>query len=72
MVLNKHKEILMINDTELDEFYEDAEMSFGDVFAIVKGKMANKIPVSTAKEEFLEDVIEDAVDLFGYDFVFGK
>ena len=56
----------------LDEYYLDQQLTFGDVFAIVKGKMANKLPMTTAKEEFLEDVIEDAVDLFGYDFVFGK
>lgn len=57
----------MMNDTKFDEFYEDAEMSFGDVFAIVKGKMANKIPMTTAKEELMKKLIEEWVDIFGYD-----
>lgn len=61
-----------MDDTTFDEFYLDQQLTFGDVFAIVKGKMANKLPMTTAKEEFLEDVIEDAVDLFGYSFVFGE
>lgn len=61
-----------MNDTTLDEYCLDQQLTFGDVFAIVKGKMANKIPMTTAKEEFLEDVISDAVELFGYDFVFNK
>ena len=61
-----------MNDTTLDEHYLDQQLTFGDVFAIVKGKMANKIPMTTAKEEWCEDIIEDAVDLFGYDFVFSE
>ena len=43
---------------------------FDEVFAAVKYKILNKIPMSTAKEKFVEDIIKDAVDSFGYDFIF--
>lgn len=56
-----------MNDTTLDEYYLDQQLTFGDVFAIVKGKMANKIPMTTAKENVMEDFINDWVDIFGYD-----
>ena len=51
----------------LDEHYLDQQLTFGDVFAIVKGKMANKLPMMTAKEEMMEDFINDWAELFGYD-----
>lgn len=57
----------MGNDTQLDNYYEDAEMSFTDVFAIVKGKMVNKLPMTTAKEELMKELIEEWVGHFGYD-----
>lgn len=43
---------------------------FDEVFAAVKYKVLNKMPMSTNKEKFVEDVIKDAVDAFGYDFIF--
>ena len=45
---------------------------FDEVFAAVKYKILNKLPRSTSKEEFVEDIINDAVGSFGYDFVFGS
>lgn len=42
-----------------------------DVLAVVKYKIINKVPMMSAREEFVEDVIKDAVELFGYDFIFG-
>lgn len=46
--------------------------SFTEVFAVVKYKIEHKIPMMTAKEEWCEDIINDAVELFGYDFVFSE
>ena len=43
---------------------------FDEVFAAVKYKIINKLPISTDKEEFVERIIMDAVDAFGYDFIF--
>lgn len=42
-----------------------------DVLAVVKYKIINKAPMMTAREEFVEQMIMDAVDIFGYDFIFG-
>lgn len=56
-------EITMDND----EHYMDAEISFANVFAIVKGKMANKLPMTTEKEELMKELIEEWVGHFGYD-----
>lgn len=56
-----------MGDTTLDEYYLDQQLTFGDVFAIVKGKMANKLPMTTAKEEMMEDFINDWAELFGYE-----
>lgn len=44
--------------------------SFDEVFVAVKYKILNKIPMLTAKEKLVEQMIMDAVDAFGYDFVF--
>lgn len=46
--------------------------SFDEVFVAVKYKIINKIPMSTAKEEFVERMIMNAVDAFGYDFIYSK
>ena len=43
-----------------------------DVLAAVKYKIINKIPMSTEKEKFVERMIMDAVDAFGYDFIFSE
>lgn len=45
--------------------------TFEEVLAAVKYDIVNKYPIITAKEEFVEDVINDAVELFGYDFIYG-
>lgn len=46
--------------------------SFDEVFVTVKYKILNKIPMLTDKEKLVEQIIMDAVDAFGYDFVFTK
>lgn len=43
-----------------------------DVLAAVKYKIINKVPMSTEKEKFVYQMIMDAVDAFGYDFIFGS
>lgn len=43
-----------------------------DVLAAVKYKILNKVPMSTSKEKFVEQMIMDAVDAFGYDFIFSE
>lgn len=57
--------------TETD-LYADQSSTLDEVIAVVKGKIAAGIPMMTAKEEFVEDVLADAVDLFGYSFVYGE
>lgn len=46
--------------------------SFDEVFAAVKYKVINKVPMANAKEEFVYQMIMDAVDAFGYNFIFGN
>ena len=41
--------------------------TFTEVFAAVKYKVLNKLPMSTAKEELMENFIKDWVDAFGYE-----
>ena len=43
-----------------------------DVLAAVKYKIINKVPMATSKEKFVEQMIMDAVDAFGYNFIFGE
>lgn len=43
---------------------------FDEVFAAVKYKVINKLQMSTAKEKLIEQMIMDAVDAFGYNFIF--
>ena len=45
---------------------------FDEVLAVVKYKILNKMPMSTSKEKFVEQMIMDAVGLFGYDFIFSE
>ena len=54
----------------LDERDMEDTRSFDEVFVAVKYKILNKIPMSTNKEKFVEQMIMDAVDAFGYDFVY--
>ena len=56
----------------LDERYMEDTRDFDEVFAAVKYKILNKMPMSTAKEKFVEQMIMDAVDSFGYDFIFSE
>ena len=44
--------------------------SFDEVLVAVKYKIINKMPMLTAKEKLVEQMIMDAVDAFGYDFVY--
>ena len=44
--------------------------TFTEIFAVVKYKIAHDLPMMTAKEEWFEDVITDATELFGSDFIF--
>lgn len=46
--------------------------SFDEVFAAVKYKIQNKLPMLTAKEKLVEQMIMDAVDAFGYDFIYSN
>lgn len=46
--------------------------SFDEVFVAVKYKIINKLQMSTAKEKLIEQMIMDAVDAFGYHFIFGN
>lgn len=41
--------------------------SFTEVFAAVKYKVLNKLPMLTAREELMENFIKDWVDVFGYE-----
>lgn len=41
--------------------------TFTEVFAAVKYKVLNKLPMSTAKEELMENFIKDWVDAFEYE-----
>lgn len=45
---------------------------FDEVLAAVKYKIINKMPMLTAKEKLIEQMIMDAVDAFGYNFIFGN
>lgn len=50
----------------MEEYYYDAELSFMDVFATVRGKMAKGQPITTPKEEAMLEFIKEWCDTFGY------
>ena len=54
-----------------DLIMEDTR-SFDEVFVAVKYKIQNRLQMMTAKEKLVEQMIMDAVDAFGYDFIFSK
>ena len=56
-----------MDDTTLDEYYEEAEMSFEEIFAITRYKMANKQLINTPKQEMMKNFIEEWCDNFGFD-----
>lgn len=39
--------------------------TFTEIFAVVKYKIEHNIPMSTAKEELMEDFINDWIENFG-------
>ena len=41
--------------------------SFTEVFAAVKYKITNNLPMTTAKEELMENFVKEWVDAFGYE-----
>ena len=54
-----------------DRYMEDTR-KLTDVLAAVKYKIINKLPMANAKEKFVERMIMDAVDAFGYGFIFSE
>ena len=57
----------MFNDTTLDDYYGDAEMTFKEIYAVVRYKMLHNEQMLTAREEMMEDFIKDWADSFGAD-----
>lgn len=45
----------------------DKGMTLTEVLAVVKYKIANKIPMTTAREELCEDFLLTWADIFGYE-----
>ena len=58
-----------MDDTTLDEFYADQDFTFEEMFVIVKGKKAHGIPLTTAKEEMMDNFIREWADAFGSDSI---
>ena len=50
----------------MEEYYADVNYNFMDVFATVRCKMAQGLPMTTAKEELMLDFIHQWCDTFGY------
>lgn len=50
----------------MEEYYTDVEASFMDVFATVRGKMAQRLPMTTPKEEAMLEFIKEWAETFGY------
>ena len=50
----------------MEEYYADVESNFMDVFSIVRGKMAQGLPMTTAKEEAMLKFIQAWCETFGY------
>lgn len=50
----------------MEEYYSDAELRFMDVYATVRGKMAQGLPMTTQKEEAMLEFIKEWTDAFGY------
>ena len=57
----------MSDDTTLDYYYSQQDMTLTEALAIVIGKKANNMLPSTAKEEVAEDFLMKWADLFGYE-----
>ena len=41
--------------------------TFTEIFAVVKYKIEHNLPMMTAKEELMEDFINDWAEIFGYE-----
>lgn len=50
----------------MEEYYADAESNFMEVFATVRGKMAQGLPMTTPKEEEMLEFIKKWSETFGY------
>ena len=50
----------------MEEYYDDVESTFMDVFATVRGKMAQGLPMTTAKEKEMMKFIKRWCETFGY------
>lgn len=50
----------------MEEYYADVECNFMDVFATVRGKMVQGIPMTTKKEEAMLEFIKEWCESFGY------
>lgn len=55
-----------MNDSTLDD-YSQADITLTEAIAIVKGKIANQMEPSTAKEEMAEDFLIEWAECFGYE-----
>ena len=56
-----------MDDTTLDNYYTDAEMTFKEIYAVVRYKMLHNEPMLTARQELMQDFIQDWADAFGYE-----
>lgn len=43
------------------------QRTFTEIFAVVKYKIEHNLPMTTAKEELMEDFINDWAENFGYE-----
>ena len=48
---------------------EEQNQTFTETLAIVKYKIAHNLPMTTAKEELVEDFINDWAEIFGYNTI---
>jgi hypothetical protein len=61
-----------MEETILEEYYQNkgtTPETFTETLAIVKYKIENKIPMTTAKEELVEDFINEWAEIFGYNTI---
>lgn len=55
--------------TETDIYAYQQQQTFLETFAVVKEKIDAGIPMLTAKEEFIESIIQEWAELWGYETV---
>lgn len=56
-----------MNNTTLNDYDSQADVTLTEAIAIVKGKMANKMEPSTAKEEMADDFLREWAECFGWE-----